>query len=342
MKLESNSVSHSKYIWRTYTCVPTSAFYCSFEMLTLYDVLEVAGDDVKRRKWMQKYKMVTDCSVCPACGAAMVKDTHRGKAGMRCSKKACRRRVSSVAGGLLEGSQLSQKEFLLLTYFWAHDCAGERAQTMLGHSPVTVATWSARFRQCVLNQQDATVDILGGPDMEVEADETEIGRKRKGLHGHDKQVLGDIRGVFERKTGKLYLETFDKLCSDSDERRFGPPNKMEASDLFDHIATGSIVFADSAKAYIGPAKDHGLRLSCVDHGSGEYTRKEMLRGKLRVVSTQGIDGAWGNLKTWFNSKGGVMTDHIFGYLKEFQWRHNTGWDNPFLRLCEHIRDGYFQ
>ena len=60
------------------------------------------------------------------------------------------------------------------------------------------------------------------------------------------------------------------------------------------------------------------------------------------MSTQGIDGAWGNLKTWFNAKGGVSSDHILGYLKEFQWRNNIGSEDPFLTLCEHIRDGYFQ
>ena len=94
--------------------------------------------------------------------------------------------------------------------------------------------------------------------------------------------------------------------------------------MFDHIAPGSVLFADSAKAYIGPAKDHGLYLSCVDHGSGEYTRKEQLRGKMRTVSTQGIDGAWGNLKIWLAAKGGANTDHVLGYVKEFQWRHNIG------------------
>ena len=311
-------------------------------MLTLYDLLEIVGNDKKRRKWMEKYKIIVGCRLCPACGTSMLPDTHRGKSGMRCSNTKCRKRVSAVCGGLLEGSNLSEKEFLMLAYLWAHDCSGVRAENMLGHSSATVASWSARFRQCVLNQQDATVDVLGGRDLEVEADETEIGRKRKGLHGHEKQVLADVRGVFERGSGRLYLETFDKLASDSDERRFGPPNMAEASALFDHIASGSILFADSAKAYIAPAKEHGLALKCVDHGSGEYTRKEHFRGKLRTVSTQGIDGVWGNLKTWFAAKGGVNTDHILGYLKEFQWRSNIGSLDPFIALCEHIRDGYFQ
>ena len=110
-------------------------------MLTLYDLLEILEDEGKRRKWMQKYKLAADSSPCPACESPMVKDTHRGKEGMRCSKTTCRRRVSSVSGGILEGSHLSQKEFMMLAYFWAHDSAGLRAEKMLGHSPTTVAAW---------------------------------------------------------------------------------------------------------------------------------------------------------------------------------------------------------
>lgn len=165
-------------------------------MLTLYDLLEIVGNDQKRSKWMLKYKIAARAGACPACGAEMVPDTHRGKVGMRCPKKGCQRRVSGAAGGLLEGSNLSEKEFLMLAYFWAHDCGGLRAKEMLGHSSTTVATWSARFRQCVLNQQDATVDVLGGHDLEVEADETEIGRKRKGLHSRRLfSVILVVRGV---------------------------------------------------------------------------------------------------------------------------------------------------
>ena len=75
-----------------------------FEMFTVYELLEVVGSDLKRKKWMQKYNMTSDCSVCPACGGPMAPDTHRGKQGMRCTNTACRKRVSSVSGGLLEGS----------------------------------------------------------------------------------------------------------------------------------------------------------------------------------------------------------------------------------------------
>ena len=71
-------------------------------------------------------------------------------------------------------------------------------------------------------------------------------------------------------------------------------------------------------------------------------RKEQFRGTMRTVSTQGIDGTWGRLKIWLAAKGGVHTDHVLGYVREFQWRSNIGDADPFVKLCEHIRDGFFQ
>ena len=75
-------------------------------------------------------------------------------------------------------------------------------------------------------------EVLGGPYVEVAADESELGRKKKGLHGHDNTVLGNVRGVFERGTGRVVLELYEKLHSASDERRFVPPNAKEACEHF--------------------------------------------------------------------------------------------------------------
>ena len=168
-------------------------------MLTLYDVLDLCGDESKLHEWLRGYGVLpAKRETCEKCGSSLNDCVRNGKAGMVCSNQGCRARLSAVGGGLLEGSKLSLKQFVLLTYWWAHDSAGIRAEHMLGHGPVTVADWSARFRQCVLNEQAASGEVLGGPDMEVEADENEIGRKKKGIHGHDNRVIGDVRGVWTR------------------------------------------------------------------------------------------------------------------------------------------------
>ena len=104
----------------------------------------------------------------------------------------------------------------------------------------------------------------------------------------------------------------------------------------DKVAEGSILYTDGARAYESLCKERGLKWSSLDHSSGEFVRRQRLRGKLRVVFTQGIDG------------GGVYTDHLEANVKEFQWRQNLPDDaDPFIALllllttcC--VRDNFFQ
>ena len=61
--------------------------------------------------------------------------------------------------------------------------------------------------------QEATVLSVGGPGVEVEMDEAELGRKPKGLRGHKKDVKSDVIGAYDRCTGTLVLDTYDKLAT---------------------------------------------------------------------------------------------------------------------------------
>ena len=130
-----------------------------------------------------------------------------------------------------------------------------------------------------------SVTPFGGKDVELEADECEVGRNRTGLHGHDADVKGDFRGLFERSTGRLFIEVYDKLKKDEDGRRFGPPTIADVRPFVEKVADGSILFTDGARAYQSLCKELRLKRSSVDHTSGEFVRRERLWGKLRTVST---------------------------------------------------------
>ena len=83
--------------------------------------------------------------------------------------------------------------------------------------------------------------------------------------------------------------------------------------------------------------------SQVDHNKGEFSRREHIAGRVRVVSTQGIDGAWGNLKTFLRARGGISPDHLESSVKEFQWRRNLPNDSdPFISLLQCVKEGCFQ
>ena len=311
-------------------------------MFSLFDLEALCEDEIKLRKFLESYGVLRE----PACecGGSLGELCKNGPSSYRrCTD--CRKKIYGKAFSILESSTLSLKQWIHLAYFWAHDCAGNRSVHMLGISHTTVATWSQRFRVCVMNWEAAHSDQkpFGGKDKEVEADECEVGRKRKGLHGHDTDVKGDFRGIYERSSGRLFIEAYDKVQKDSDERRFGPPTVADVRPLVERIAAGSILYSDGARAYQSLAKEIGLRWSCVDHSSGEFVRRERLWGKLRTIYTQGIDGTWGSLKTFLRGRGGVHGDHLEANVKEFQWRRNLPDDaDPFISLLCCIRDGCFQ
>ena len=148
---------------------------------------------------------------------------------------------------------------------------------------------------------------------------------------------------FERSSGRIFIEAYDKLRKQEDDRRFGPPTIQDVRPLVDKVAASFIRHTDGDRAYESISNEYGLKWSSLDHSNGEFVRKEHLWGRLRVVSTQGIDGTWGRLKTFLRARGGVAVDHFESNVKEFQWRRNLPHDaDVFISLLLCIKDGGFQ
>ena len=158
-----------------------------------------------------------------------------------------------------------------------------------------------------------------------------------------KVVKGDVWGAGERG-GLLVLEDYDKIKKGPDwERRFGPPGGNDGLDVLCsmYIKKGSILFTDGARVYEQISKNLGFSHDYVDHQENEFAKDANIQGKKRRVHTNTIDGRWGILKNWIRNRGGVKSEHLFQNVKEFQWRQNLQHRDPFITLCEHVRDGYF-
>ena len=84
--------------------------------------------------------------------------------------------------------------------------------------------------------------------------------------------------------------------------RRGKPGRVCCNQKCRARASGQ---AGSIQEQCKLTEDHGLTLRIVDHNKGVYSRREFVRGKMRVVTTNGIDGTWGRLKNWSRGKGGV-------------------------------------
>ena len=315
-------------------------------MFSIFDLESLCSDEVKLAAFLTKYGVLAAPKSC-GCGKPLTPKVYydRGSAYRRCSDRSCNAKVYGKCDGILEHCHLTMKQWVYLAYFWAHNSAGSRAEAMLGLGAKTTAAWAERFRICVMNWEakHSEKEDFGGKDLEVEADECEVGRKRKGLHGRDSDVKGDFRGLFERHSGRLLVEAYEKTRKDDDERRFGPPRVEDVRPLVERLRPGSLLFTDGARAYTSVCKELGIFNSQVDHSIGEFARRQTIRRKLRVVSTLGIVGARGNLKNFLRARGGCALGQLDSSVKEFQWRHNLPEDSdPFIALLLCVKDGCFQ
>ena len=85
-------------------------------MLTLFDVLDLCNDDGKLREWLRGYGVLVEPPFkCSKCSSGLKASVHRGKPGLVCTNQKCRLRVAAVVDGLLEGSKLSLKQFVLFS-----------------------------------------------------------------------------------------------------------------------------------------------------------------------------------------------------------------------------------
>ena len=82
--------------------------------------------------------------------------------------------------------------------------------------------------------------------------------------------------------------------------------------------TPTVYITDGLKCQPKLAQKYGLVHHKLDHSSGEYSRKE---GTF-TAHTNTIDGEWGRLKAWLKAKHGINREHLYGYIKEWQWRRN--------------------
>ena len=156
--------------------------------------------------------------------------------------------------------------------------------------------------------------MVGGQGKEVEMDETELGRKPKGLHGHKKDVKSDVVGIYDRSTGINELEH-------STRRRLVMTLNVGS---YLHVMNTYRVWQGTTLP-LGPSyslmvpkpmqklrkKKDGSMLTLIT--TGEFIRHQRTGGKLREISTQRIDGAWGNFKTWYKARYGASPDNAWAF-----------------------------
>jgi transposase-like protein len=247
-----------------------------------------------------------DGFVCPHCGVAS-EPWRMGDGLLRC--KACRKRTSVTAGTIFDKTR-----FPLTMWFhvmW-HVVSQKNGVSALGlkralgfGSYQTAWAWLHKLRRAMVRPGR---DMIGGPGVVVEVDETFIGGVKsaavKGRSPFGKAIVVIAVEAHERGAGRVRLARI-------------PDTKAETllDFIFANVKPGSVISTDAYHAY-GEIRHYGYlhrvtNLSAVDAERGHVA----MPNAHRVASL---------LKRWLlgTHQGGMSREQLDYYCDEFVFRFN--------------------
>ena len=162
---------------------------------------------------------------------------------------------------------------------------------------------------------------LGGIDDIVEVDETEYGKKRKGLFGQPSNIKINLWGGVSRRSGLIVMRQFQKpSVSNPQKSRFGPARASEVLPLVrEHIEPDGIIISDRLRAYRENLPKLGYKWRSVNHSEGQYsTTADGLR-----IHTNTIDGHWGQWKNVMRGMKSVKGRQLAAHAAKYCRSHNA-------------------
>lgn len=272
--------------------------------------LHFPGSYAELRAWFPDDEACTDYVewlrwpggfVCPHCGGT--KSWPMAGAVRRCA--ACRRRVSSTAGTIFQGTRTPLTVWFAAAWYLTSQKNGVSAlglQRVLGLGSYQTA-WAMlhRFRTAMVRPGR---ELLRG---DVEVDESFIGGVKSGKRGRGAAGKVLVAIAVEQKQPKGYGRA----------RIMVIPNAQASTlraFLLENVEPGSVVISDGLKSYPNAVGNDYTHKPFSVAGSGQPAHVP-LPGVHRVASL---------VKRWLlgTHQGAVEADHIQAYLNEFCFRFN--------------------
>jgi transposase-like protein len=265
----------------------------------------------------------TNGVTCPTCGSKAVY-FDRSRNGWECKTRHAQRKFTLKTGTIFEDSPLGFNKWLPAVWMIANCKNGVSSWELHRALGVTQKTaWFMLHRIRLAMQDSDTGGKLGG---DVEVDETFIGGKARNMHKarHDRAIKGTggkgkvaVMGLLDRH-GKNGQSTI----------RLNVRKRLHKASLQgtvrEHVESGSNVYTDSFKSYIGLESDyvHGV----IDHA------EKYVDGQ---IHTNGCENFWSLLKRGLNGTYiAVEPFHLFRYLDEQAFRFNFRRDTDADRFSE--------
>jgi transposase-like protein len=234
----------------------------------------------------------------------------------RCSKQECKKECSIRTFTFFAGSALPCSKILYLAFCWINGASWTTAKHMTGHSEHTVTAFYAHFRRLVSGSLEEDDSIIGGSAIEVEIDETKLG-KRKYHRGHRVDGVWLIVGVERTENRKVFVVQVEDRSAET-----------LSHAISQHVLSGSVVLTDKWKGYTGLSA-LGFEHRTVNH-SLEF------KNPVDGTCTNMVEGTNNALKMKIMPRNRVK-EGIENHLSEFVWRRKYAgelWPAFFSALKE--------
>jgi hypothetical protein len=297
---------------------PCSLFPLRMQLL---DMVEIVSNQQSAIDWARSRRLLRISIECDVCGRRMTQVPNSVPPdfeAFRCY--ACDRKKSIRCGSIFFNTNIPLSKALLLLYFFSRNTANSVCCIELDLTDKTVTHWFRLFRKvCVyFFEQIASDEILGGPGLVVEIDESLLSRRKynRGRLVSKRWVFGAI----ERRNDGQY-RSFVEFVEDRREATL-------VEIILRRIAPSTTIISDGWAAYRN-LRQHGYNHEVINHS------ENFVDVGNRNVHTQNIENNWKNIKTWLRHKGTNLGESLHEYLFEYQYKKRHAAD-IFDSLVSHL------
>ena len=249
---------------------------------------------------------------CPKCG----KSTFYRIKTRKCFNCACGYQIHPLTGTIFHKSDTKLTDWLFAIYLMSNSKNGVSAKELQRHLGTTYKTaWRIGKQIRSLMEQDNK--MLDGT---IEADETYIGGKKKGITGRGAIGKTPVFGMVQRGGAVK-----SKRVSDVQTH-------IILKELKDNIQFGSRLITDDYTIY-NKAGRIGLFHDAINHSKGKYVKDD--------IHTNTIEGFWSQLKRSLDGTyHSISAKHLQSYVDEFAFHYNqrlspiSVFESLLSRLCQ--------
>ncbi|HEX6803155.1 MAG TPA: IS1595 family transposase [Terriglobales bacterium] len=270
-----------------------------------------------------------DGVTCPRCGSKNVIFLEKYNR-WHCREKHSAPQFTLKTGTIFEDSPIGLDKWLTAMWLIVNSKNGVSSWEIHRALKVTQKTAWFMLHRIRLALQDQQVGKLGGPDSEIECDETFVGQKSQNMHKSRKLRFHQLRNQYQDKntpmSSRYYGKTAVMGMLDREQRKVRatvvPNTKRETlqSIIFNEIEHGSKLYTDQMVSYDKLAQKYAHEV--VNHLEG------YVQGR---VHTNGMENFWSLLKrSLHGSYVAVEPFHLFRYVDEqvFRYNNRATKDNP--------------